>query len=274
MNNRADILAQIVENKRREIKAKLSLPLYYTCIEKLLDNKFSKKNQYVSISGNIIQCNQRGAPGIIAEFKRRSPSKGDIAPMADVGSIVTEYEKGKASACSILTDVRFFGGSIDDLTVARACCSLPLLRKDFIIDKSQIIEAAAMGASCVLLIASILNKSELIEFTSYSHYLGLEVLFEIHDLMELDKMPDDIDMIGINNRALGTFHTDINHSAKLYDSLPSGKIKIAESGISKINDVKDLFDIGFNGFLIGEMLMKSTSPLSTLTLITEPFDEK
>lgn len=254
-----DILEEIARNKRREIEAAYSNKEKIAALMSLV----GKMNRSpLSLSGMIREKNATGMPGIIAEFKRRSPSKGDIAPGADVVPVVKAYEEGGAAGCSVLTDTRFFGGALSDLYVARSNISLPLLRKDFIISEIQIDEAFVAGADVVLLIASLLTKDTIKDFTRYAHERGLEVLLEIHDEREIDKIIPEADMIGVNNRALASFHTDVNHSARLAEKLPKEAVKVAESGIRNVNDVERLMRSGYQGFLIGETLMRATDPKS------------
>ncbi|MCH5227773.1 MAG: indole-3-glycerol phosphate synthase TrpC [Muribaculaceae bacterium] len=252
-----DILQIIAENKRREVEALFpsnSRRPFFSHEGLWLKPVFSLSQRLKEIPG-----------GIIAEFKRRSPSKGDIAPMADVAEIVPQYLQAGAAASSILTDTRFFGGSPADLAVARTLAQdMPLLRKDFIISKVQIAQARSLGASAVLLIAAILSKKELEELNEYAHFHNMEALVEIHDIKELDKISFKPDMLGINNRNLSSFHTNIQHSFELVNSLPKDCILVAESGIKTPEDAKRLRDAGFTGFLIGEALMSSPSPGETL----------
>lgn len=252
-----DILQTIVENKRREIEA---LYRFNSRPANSVDDKLWLKPVY-SMSQSL-----KDIPGgIIAEFKRRSPSKGDIFPMADVAKIVPEYLKGGAAACSILTDSRFFGGSAADLAIAQTLAGeTPLLRKDFILSKEQIEESRALGASAILLVAAILSKEQLEEFHLYAHKLNMETLVEIHSLNELDKINFQPDMLGVNNRNLSSFHTDLKHSQELASSLPKDCVWVAESGIKSPDDVKRLKDCGFIGFLIGEAFMSSPNPGETL----------
>lgn len=252
-----DILKVIAENKKREIKAlypdyKVTPYFPITNVTQLPVVSMSKRLKEVK-------------GGIIAEFKRRSPSKGDIFPMADVSQIIPEYKKGGAAACSVLTDTRFFGGSNSDLALARTLSGeMPLLRKDFIVSKIQIEEAKFLGASAILLIAAIIEKEDLEQYNNFAHQLGLEVLVEVHDIRELDKLNFMPDMLGVNNRNLSSFHTDINHSFKLIDALPKECVLVAESGIKTPDDIKRLRDKGFSGFLIGEAFMSSPHPGQTL----------
>ncbi len=197
--------------------------------------------------------------GIIAEYKRKSPSKGIINNTASVSEVTAAYSLHGASALSILTDEHFFGGAIDDIITARIN-TLPILRKEFIVDEYQIIEAKAIGADAILLIAAVLTVEEVKNFTMLSHSLGLEVLLELHDETELDSITDAVDIIGINNRNLKTFAVSLEHSIKLSSRLPKEKIKIAESGIHSSKDIAYLKQGGFDGFLIGESFMKNSDP--------------
>ena len=250
-----DILKIIADNKRKEIEA-------------LYDSVHFKSCHNIKDTQPVVNMSKRlkdSPTGIIAEFKRRSPSKGEISPMADISQIIPEYVKGGATACSVLTDTRFFGGSNYDLALASTLAKgIPLLRKDFIISKIQIEEARELGASAILLIATILSKEELESFNDYAHSLKMEALIEIHEIKELDKLTFKPDMLGVNNRNLSSFHTDVNHSLEIAGSLPKDCILIAESGIKSPEDVKRLRDIGFSGFLIGETFMSSPDPGETL----------
>ncbi len=198
--------------------------------------------------------------GIIAEFKRKSPSKGIINDTAKVEQVVLGYQKSNVSAVSILTDSHFFGGTNVDLIKARKSLQIPILRKDFIISEYQIYEAKAIGADAILLIAAILNKTEVKQFTTLAHRLGLEVLFEVYTETELDLHIPELKIVGINNRNLNTFEVDFDNAIKLSRKLPSDTLKIAESGISNPNNIKMLKNFGFDGFLIGENFMKTSNP--------------
>lgn len=258
----SDILKEIADNKRCEINAFYkSENLRKFVIEKA---KTYESKTVIPLSQKIRINHNQGLPSIIAEFKRKSPSKGNIAPNADVKEYVRIYEKGKAAACSILTDTRFFGGACTDLSLAREVVDLPLLRKDFIIDEIQISEAKILGGNVILLIASLLTKDEIVKFTDLAHSLRLEVLFEIHGVDEIEKIYPEVDMIGVNNRKLATFNTDVNHSLEVMDKLPKGKIYVAESGIKNKEDIRNLYSVGYQAFLIGETLMKSDDPIVTL----------
>lgn len=197
--------------------------------------------------------------GIIAEFKRRSPSKGIINHSATVTDVTTAYAKYGASGISILTDNEFFGGSLNDLLEA-SINEVPLLRKDFIIDEYQLIESKAFGAGVILLIAACLKKEEVKSLAASAKNLGLHVLLEIHNEAELDHICDDVDVVGVNNRDLKTFTVDIQRSIDLGKKIPVDKIKISESGIDDVATIRLLQQHGFKGFLMGERFMKENDP--------------
>lgn len=199
--------------------------------------------------------------GIIAEFKRASPSRGTINDQAEVSVVTRQYADAGASALSVLTDQKFFGGKIRDLVEAREANQIPILRKDFIIDEYQIIEAKALGADIILLIASILTPKQVEGFANLAKTLGLNVLLEVHNREELEKnIFDDLDAIGVNNRNLDTFTVSVQHSYDLVNLIPDRFLKISESGISDPMAITELRAAGFNGFLIGENFMKNSDP--------------
>ena len=199
--------------------------------------------------------------GIIAEFKRQSPSKGIINDRLSVEEVTNGYAAAGASALSVLTDRSFFGGKDEDLLAARQVNKLPLLRKDFMLDEYQIIEAKAMGADIILLIAAILTPAEVRKLAKCAKDLGLNVLLEVHNREELDRsICEDLDAIGVNNRNLGDFSVSVQHSYDLVNHIPSRFLKISESGISDPKTIKELRAAGFDGFLIGENFMKETDP--------------
>lgn len=198
--------------------------------------------------------------GIIAEFKRKSPSKGWIKAQALAEEIVPAYERNGAAALSILTDEPFFGGSLKDIRTARPLVDIPILRKDFIIDEYQLYQAKVVEANAVLLIAAALTPERCEELAACAHELGLETLLEIHSEKELAYVGENIDMVGVNNRNLGTFHTDVENSFRLISQLPKDTVLISESGISSPDTMKQLHDAGFKGFLIGEYFMKTDDP--------------
>lgn len=247
-----NILEKIIACKRMEVEA----------ADRMLGTEVEADRSRPVIS--MKQALLDSPTGIIAEFKRRSPSKGEIHPMAQVREIVPSYEEAGAAACSVLTDTAFFGGALMDLAVARGVSALPLLRKDFIISRRQIAEARACGADAVLLIAAVLGKDEIADFTDYAHSLDLEVLFEVHNAAELEKYYSGVDMVGVNNRDLTTFATDPMLSMKVAEMLPEDVVKVAESGLTSMKEVARLREAGFRGFLIGETFMKSPNPGETL----------
>lgn len=206
--------------------------------------------------------------GIIAEFKRKSPSKGWINADADPAVVTTAYAQYGASGLSVLTDERFFGGSLDDLKKARTN-NIPVLRKDFIIDIYQVVEAKAVGADVILLIAANLTPAQVKTLASTAKNLGLEVLLEIHNEEELEHICDEVDIVGVNNRNLKTFEVSIETSVYLGDLIPADKIKISESGISDVKTIKELKEHGYKGFLIGENFMKTPDPAIAFAAFVE-----
>jgi indole-3-glycerol phosphate synthase len=201
--------------------------------------------------------------GIIAEFKRKSPSKGWIHAEANATEVVKSYAIAGVAGISCLTDNHFFGGGKLDFEGARQAFQGPILRKDFIIDSYQIHESKAMGADVILLIASILTKSEIIEFTTLAHELGMEVLLELHGKNEVSKIYNDVDLIGVNNRDLKTFNVSVEHSIEMKHELPRDKILISESGLKDSETVHKLYNAGYRGFLMGEYFMKYKTPGKT-----------
>jgi len=198
--------------------------------------------------------------GVIAEFKRASPSKGAINSEADVLDVTGDYELYGAAALSVLTEPLFFKGNNDDLLNAAMIAGIPVLRKDFIFDKYQVTESKALGADVILLIAACLKPGEVKDLAIFAKQLKLEVLLEIHREEELGHICDEIDFVGVNNRDLKTFTVDINRSIELSKKIPGDKIKITESGIDKPESIKIFKEAGFKGFLIGEKFMKEKNP--------------
>ena len=255
-----DILQTIVAYKREEIRQrKEAMPL--PALRERVETQEKRK------SYSMRQALETSPTGIIAEFKRKSPSKGWLHPDAKVDEVLPAYAKNGASACSILTDAPFFGGTPADLREARRQVDLPLLRKDFLLDEYQLYEARLFGADAVLLIASILSPAECRSLAEKAHALKLETLLEIHREEELAYLNPEIDMLGVNNRNLGTFHTDIANAKGIIPAIHSyldrvrlTPLIIAESGIRESSSVKQLRDIGYRGFLIGETFMKEESP--------------
>lgn len=202
--------------------------------------------------------------GIISEFKRKSPSKGWIFPDADPVAVTKGYSDNGASAVSILTNDKYFGGCPDFLLKARPNVKCPILRKEFIVDEFQVYEAKAIGADAILLIAAALTKDELKSLAAKAHELSLQVLMEVHTEEELDAVNEHVDVIGVNNRNLKTFVTDVENSMRLADKIPAEFVKISESGISDPATVRSLREIGYRGFLMGENFMKTQDPAAAL----------
>lgn len=244
------ILDKIIEHKKEEVrklKSEISL-------QELMDSEYFGK------PGRSLKKSLENKPGIIAEFKRQSPSKGIINDKSSVSEVAGSYNKFGASAVSILTDQNFFGGSIQDILQVRKQIEIPILRKDFMVDEFQFYEAKSIGADVILLIAANLSVSQVQEFTDLSHQMGLEVLLEIHTEEELKHVNKNIDFVGINNRNLKDFKVDLQHSVQLKDQLPKDILKIAESGIYSLEDYNFLKNQGFDGFLMGEYFMKTENP--------------
>ena len=247
-----NILEKIAARKREEVEIlKEEVPVETL---KLLPH-FRRK--CISLKENL----KNSSTGIIAEFKRRSPSHPEINLTADAAQIPAEYEAAGASGISVLTDEEFFAGSLDDLAIARETVELPLLRKDFMIDEYQLFEAKAMGADVILLIAAILKPKEIEYLSKKAKELGLEVLLEVHNEEELkNAIFDTVDMIGVNNRNLKTFEVDLGISKSLAGKIPDRFVKISESGISATSAIVELQKYGFRGFLIGGNFMKTEDP--------------
>ncbi len=199
--------------------------------------------------------------GIIAEYKRASPSKGVINDHSAVEEVVAGYQQAGASAVSVLTDTDFFKGSLDDLAEARPILQIPLLRKEFVIDEYQILEAKAYGADIILLIAAVLDPAQVKDLSAFAKSLGMNVLLEVHNRAELERnLVDTVDAIGVNNRNLNDFSVSLNHSMELVELIPNRFIKVSESGISDPATIRSLREAGFQGFLIGENFMKTGNP--------------
>lgn len=249
-----DILQEIVAHKRIEVerfKQQLSEQEIHRRVEPLLDFSVPSMSKALTASET----------GIIAEFKRRSPSKGWIKEEGKAEEIPLSYQEHGAAALSILTDEQYFGGKDDFIRTARhAGVHIPILYKNFIIDEYQLFQARLCGASAVLLIAADLSKKECKDLLHTAHELGMEVLLEMHSEEELEYAELEPDMYGINNRNLGTFITDVQNSFRLAALLPKDNVKVSESGISNPDTVKALRIAGFRGFLIGETFMKTSAP--------------
>ena len=246
------ILDKIIHDKKSEIKNLSAIaPISY--LEEQKD--FIKKCK--SLKDSI----KNSKSGIICEFKRKSPSNKNINYTSNISEVIKGYEKAGAAGVSILTNKKYFDGSISDINSVKTSIGIPILRKEFIISEYQIIEAKSIGSDSILLIASILSKEEIKKLSSLAKSIGLEVLLEIHSIDELNKVSNnDIDIIGVNNRNLDTLNVDIKNSIEIYKEIPNDFIKISESGISKVESIIKLKEVGYDGFLIGENFMKSSKP--------------
>ena len=247
-----DILEKIIAHKRKEVAERKSL-----FPEKLLEKSIFFETKPVSLKKYLLREDKSG---IIAEIKRKSPSKGMINPYVSVERTSIGYMQSGASALSVLTDKEFFGGSNEDLTTARKFNFCPILRKDFILEEYQVIEAKSIGADAILLIAAALEKEEIMRLGKKAHELGLEVLLEVHNEEELSAINDYVDVLGVNNRNLKTFEVSIETSIQLSKKIPEQLVKISESGISNPEAIIQLKEHGFRGFLIGEYFMTDSRP--------------
>ena len=248
-----DILEKIITHKEKEVEERKSL--YPT---KLLEKSIYFSSKTVSLRKYLLREDKAG---IIAEIKRKSPSRGIIHEFVSIEQTSISYMQAGASAISILTDTEFFGGENEDLTTARKFNYCPILRKDFTIDEYQIIEAKSIGADAILLIAAVLSPKRLNELALFAKSFGLEVLMEVHNREELKShLNEHLDVVGVNNRNLKTFEVNIETSIELAESIPNEFVKISESGISKPETVIKLMKHGFQGFLIGEYFMSHSRP--------------
>ncbi|WP_419868169.1 indole-3-glycerol phosphate synthase TrpC [Chryseobacterium sp. CT-SW4] len=244
------ILDKIIERKKEEV----AFSKTQITSKELQESRFFNRAT-LSLKESI-----KDKSGIIAEFKRQSPSKGIINDKAAPLEVASAYQDFGASGISILTDQDFFGGSFEDILKVREQINIPILRKDFMVDEYQFYEAKNIGADAVLLIAACLSPAQVSEFTDLAHQLGLEVLLEIHTEEELQHYRAGIDLVGINNRNLKDFKVDLQHSVQLKNQLPKDTLSIAESGIYSIEDFHYLKEKGFDGFLMGEYFMKNSNP--------------
>ncbi len=246
-----NILDTIIAHKQKELEARKALVSFDTVEKQAVE----MKSDY-SLKAFLLN-NEKS--GIIAEFKRKSPSLGIINDKASIADVTANYTNHGASALSVLTDTHFFGGTNGDLKIARAN-AIPILRKDFIIDEYQIAEAKTIGANVILLIAACLSPKRVKVLAEYATALGLEVLLELHSEEELMHICDATAIIGINNRDLKTFAVDIDRSLQMATKIPTDKIKVAESGINSIENIRLFQQHGFKGFLMGEHFMKTSNP--------------
>lgn len=254
-----DVLDEIVAWKKIEVeqqKEAMPAKALYALVEKQMQD-FHKQR---SMSQNLATS----PSGIIAEFKRKSPSKGWIKEEGKADIIPASYARNGASAISILTDEKYFGGKMEFIEIARPTVDIPILRKEFIIDEYQLFQARHINADAVLLIAAELTTPECKSLIDMAHQLQLEVLLEIHGEKELDYCELDADMIGVNNRDLGTFHTTVQNSFDMIDKLPADRVLVSESGISNPETIRLLRQTGYRGFLMGEHFMRATDPGNAL----------
>lgn len=246
------ILDKIMAYKKKEVSRRKTLfpPTYW-----------EKAPLFEKATISLTKALQNSGSGIIAEHKRRSPSKPIINQTISIEKVVLGYEQAAVCGMSILTDNHFFGGSLEDLTTARALSQKPLLRKEFIIEEYQLLEAKAHGADVILLIAACLTRKQIETLSKAAQSLGLEVLLEVHNQEEVEKalMPS-LNLLGVNNRNLKTFDVSLDNSLSLAQKIPSDFVKISESGISTTTAIKQLQEVDFQGFLIGEHFMKTQNP--------------
>ena len=261
-----NILDKIVIDKRKEVDLRKSLIPIAQLEASVLFNRETH-----SLSSALKDSNS----GIIAEHKRRSPSKSVINQGLNVQDVASGYENAGVCGMSVLTDGKYFGGALDDLLLARASSNLPLLRKEFIIDPYQIIEAKAYGADVILLIAAILTRTEIKTLSELAKSLGLDVLLEVHNEDELHKsiMPS-LDMLGVNNRNLKTFEVSLETSKQLSELIPNDFVKVSESGISSVEAIRELQPYGYKGFLIGENFMKTDNPGQSAKAFINQLEQK
>ena len=245
------ILDKILRDKRREVMLRKSV---------IPASQLESSALFTNPSFSLVKQLQKSTFGIIAEHKRKSPSKDSINSGFTVEEVVSGYENAGVAGISVLTDSKYFGGSLDDLIIARSSVKIPLLRKDFIVDEYQILEAKANGADVILLIAAALSSAEITKFSTLAKSFSLDVLLEVHNESELQRslMPN-IDMIGVNNRNLATFEVSLNTSIDLAEKIPTDFVKVSESGISSVENILELANFGYKGFLIGERFMKTNN---------------
>ena len=247
-----NILDQIIADKFKEVALKKQL---------ISASDYERYSLFERETVSLAEALKNSTTGIIAEHKRRSPSKAIINQSLNVQDVARGYENAGVCGMSVLTDAKYFGGSLDDLILARASVKMPLLRKEFIIDEYQIIEAKAHGADVILLIAAVLDREQIKSFSELAKSLELDILLEVHNLEELEKsILQNIDMIGVNNRNLKTFEVSTDISKQLSEKIPNEFVKVSESGISSVEEIKDLKNYGYQGFLIGENFMKTDNP--------------
>lgn len=256
-----DILETIIAHKKKELpQQKKEIP------PGILEKKPMFNRSTISLRDGLLRSTQGG---IIAEFKRKSPSRGTINENADPVIISKGYVQAGACGLSVLTDNKYFAGRGEDLVRVREANTIPILRKDFLIDEYQVLEARAWGADVILLIAAVLGKDEVSKLSALARSLGLEVLLEVHEESELDVLNDNIDIVGVNNRDLKRMVTDVNASLTLSEKIPEDFTKISESGISDPETISTLKEYGYSGFLIGEHFMQQRDPAAACRILIE-----
>lgn len=263
-----DILEMIVADKRVEVQNQKESVIPVRLHEMVENLMADSARDTLSMRNSLLASSS----GIISEFKRKSPSKGWIHENASVEDVVPLYSTSGAAAISILTDEKYFGGNLRFIQRVRDRVETPILRKDFIIDEYQLFQARFVGADAVLLIAACLKRDECRSLAHTAHELGLETLLEVHSEKELEYVDDNIDMVGVNNRNLGTFHTDVHNSFRLAECLPKDYVLVSESGIDNAATIRQLRDVGFRGFLIGEALMKTDNPGESLARLIKEIE--
>jgi len=255
-----DILARIVAKKRQELQRPLPIEAWERQAEA---NRAGKRDFHAALAART--------PAIIAEIKKASPSKGVLSHDFDPPRIARTYQQGGASALSVLTDGPFFQGSLEDMQAARASVKIPVIRKDFTIDSSHVLEAAAHGADAILLIAAILSEREIRDFAESAAGFGMASLVEVHNRAELDKaVAAGARIIGVNNRDLTTFEVTLETSLRLAEQIPAEALRVSESGIHNASHVATLRAAGFTAFLVGEHLMKAPDPGRALEQLLAP----
>ena len=255
------ILDEIVADKRKELETTKSRKKISDLVQAPM---FGRRT--ISLKESLQKPH---SSGIIAEFKRKSPSKGWIHPDADPLETTKMYCENGAAALSILTNEKYFGGNTEYIETCRKHSTCPILRKEFIVDEFQVYEAKAIGADAILLIAAALTKEEMRRLSQTAHDLHLEVLMEIHEEKELEYGTDNVDVVGVNNRDLKTFSVDVRNSVTLSEKIPSDRVKISESGIGDVETIRNLREVGYMGFLMGERFMKAMNPAEELRMFVE-----
>ena len=259
-----NILDHIISDKRKEVTLKKRL---------IPQTQFEASPLFEREGPSLSAALRESSTGIIAEHKRRSPSKQTINQDTNVGQVAQGYQQAGVCGMSVLTDIKYFGGSLEDLVLARASAQFPLLRKEFMIDPYQVFEAKAHGADVILLIAAVLTRQEIKTLSELAQSLGLEVLLEVHNEAELQKalMPS-LNMLGVNNRNLKTFEVSLENSMALSEKIPADFVKVSESGISSISAIQRLRPYGYQGFLVGEHFMKTEDPGAAAREFIEKLD--